>query len=55
MQTELAEKTIVVDLKTKDCGEMLETISVNTKEATGGKSCLLKEQSREHAWHVPRL
>ena len=34
MQTELAEKTIVVDQKTKDCGEMLETISVNTKEAT---------------------
>ena len=21
----------------------------------GGKGCLLKEQSREHAWHVPRL
>ena len=20
-----------------------------------GKGCLLKEQSREHAWHVPRL
>jgi dynein heavy chain len=33
MQTELAAKTIVVNQKTKDCGEMLETISSNTKEA----------------------
>ena len=37
MQIELAEKTVVVDQKTKDCGEMLETISINTKEATEKK------------------
>jgi len=34
MQQELAAKTVVVDQKTKDCGEMLATISFNTKEAT---------------------
>ena len=34
MQKELAAKTIIVDQKTKDCGEMLQTIALNTKEAT---------------------
>jgi dynein heavy chain len=34
MQTELAAKTIVVNQKTLECGEMLQTISINTKEAT---------------------
>jgi dynein heavy chain len=44
MQAELAEKTVIVDQKTKDCNEMLETISVNTKEATEKQEAAAKTE-----------
>ncbi|EKX52600.1 hypothetical protein GUITHDRAFT_157080 [Guillardia theta CCMP2712] len=34
MKEELAKQTVVVEQKTRDCSELLQTISVNTKEAT---------------------